>query len=92
MKKESLSIETIATLESLYASYIVLENTAKNCNVSEGIFTIYERILSILKQDDIYSLIFSNLGDIFEDYINNVSSDTPQIIKILKEHIGTCKP
>lgn len=90
MKTVFISYETISELESLYLSHEVLKGYQQNNetdDVSEGIFAIYEKILAIATADPIYGIIVSELGDIFEDYIHHVSTNTPEIIRLLKKHI-----
>lgn len=90
MKNINLTNETITELESLYLSHEVLKGYQQNNetdDVSDGIFAIYEKILAIVTADPVYGIIVSELGDIFEDYIHNVSTDTTEIIRLLKTHI-----
>lgn len=90
MKHINLTNETITELESLYLSHEVLKGYQQNNetdDVSDGIFAIYEKILAIMTADPVYGIIVSELGDIFEDYIHNVSTDTSEIIRLLKTHI-----
>ena len=85
---------TIQRLESLYNSYRILRcnsMVANGVDLSEGISLIYENILSIIKGDNIYRIIYKRMGDIFEDYIHNVESDTPIILAILKEYTNNKK-
>ncbi len=82
---------TIQHLESLYNSYCILKRNSLGENaadLSEGLFLISENIISILNEDDIYSIVCKRMGDIFEDFIYNIESDTPVILSILKDHIN----
>ena len=54
-------------------------------DLSHGSSAIYEKLIEILKQDDIYCVIVRELGDIFEDYIHHVPKDTPAILSVLKK-------
>lgn len=78
--------DTLETIESLYASYCLLNGN--NDNVRPDLspsFAIYEKLIEILKQEDIYCVIVRELGDIFEDYIHHVPEDTPAILSVLKK-------
>lgn len=79
--------DTLEIIESLYASYCLLNGNNDNGrpDLSHGSSAIYEKLIEILKQDDIYCVIVRELGDIFEDYIHNVPKDTPAIICVLKK-------
>ena len=79
--------DTIETIESLYASYCLLDRNNDNVHpgLSHGSSAIYEKLIEILKQDDIYCVIVRELGDIFEDYIHRVPEDTPSILSVLKK-------
>lgn len=83
--------EKIKELESLYASYCLLSETQKrvhDVNFSYGNLVIYEKLRSILDEPDMYGIIRKHLGDIFEDYIHNVLTDTPDVIELLKKVVG----
>lgn len=90
MKHINLTNDTITELESLFLAHEILtryKQENETDDVSEGIFAIYEKILAIVTSDPAYGIIVTKLGDIFEDYIHNVSTDTPEIIRLLKKHI-----
>lgn len=79
--------DTLEIIESLYASYCLLNGNNDNVcpDLSHGLSAIYEKLIEILKQDDIYCVIVRELGDIFEDYIHHVPEDTTAILSVLKK-------
>lgn len=87
MNEVGIAKATIQRLESLYNSYCILRRNTmvgNGVDLSEGISLIYENMLSIIKEDNIYSILYKCMGDFYEDYIHNVESDTPTILSILK--------
>lgn len=80
--------EKIKELESLYASYCLLSETQErvhDVDFSYGNVVIYEKLRSILDEPDMYGIIRKHLGDIYEDYVEKVCIDTPEVIELLKK-------
>lgn len=80
--------EKIKELESLNASYCLLsekQERVREVDFSYGIFAIYEKLRTILDEPEMYGIVRKHLGDIFEDYIHNVRTDTPYVIELLKK-------
>lgn len=80
--------EKIKELESLNASYCLLsekQERVRDVDFSYGIFAIYEKLRSILDEPEMYGIIRKHLGDIYEDYVDKVCTDTPDIIELLKK-------
>ena len=87
MKK--FMIATVNELESLYASYCLLEDNSVGGDVdySFGKHIICKRLIEIFRSDCIIPIVLSVCNNSFDDYVYFVRQDTPAYIMAIKERI-----
>ncbi|MFG6391372.1 MAG: hypothetical protein K1V76_03545 [Candidatus Amulumruptor sp.] len=83
-------IEKTEELQALYDCYCALEKSGLTDTIyTQGQFAIYEKMRSIINDDEIYPIAAKAPGIDMSDYIWHVKTDTPNMIDALQSYIET---
>ena len=75
-------------LHALFNCYMVLcESSLEKENSAIGKIVLYEKMIEMLRQVEVFDILSKDNPYVLEDYIHHVKEDTPNFLNLIKQHI-----